>query len=204
MKEKLVYIRAKSDQVPPLQTRLVRVLGVFMLGAIAGFLAKFTDGSKIGLIGTHLGFWVVITTIIAVRSRSPKAAGLHAFVFLIAMLIVYYSYSMALFGFFPKNYFIAWGSIALLSPIGGYVVWYAKGNGWRAAFYGALPISVLIAEGYSFFYTFSIPSGFDLFAAVLLFINLPANHFQRLRMLPFLMVLFFLNERFDILYYMPW
>ncbi|MFJ7728689.1 DUF6518 family protein [Neobacillus sp. NPDC097160] len=189
--------------MPPFQQRLVKVLFVFMLGALLGFLAKYTDGSVVGLIGTYLGFWVVVTTIIAVRSRSPKVAALHAFVFLFAMLIVYYFYSMMLFGFFPMNYFIAWASIALLSPIGGYVVWYAKGNGWRAAFCAALPISLLLVEGYSFFYTLSIPSGFDIVLAVLLFIILPANHFQRLRMLPIVTVLFFLMERFGLLYYLP-
>ncbi|MFJ5716727.1 DUF6518 family protein [Neobacillus sp. NPDC093127] len=201
MKEKLVYIRAKSDQVPPLQKRLVRVLFVFMLGALLGFLAKFTDGTVVGQMGTYLGFWIVVTSIIAVRSRSPKAAALHTFIFLLAMLLVYYFYSMVLFGFFPMNHFIAWGGIALLSPVGGYAVWYAKGNGWIAALCAALPISVLLVEGYSFFYTFGIPQGFDIISAVLLFFLLPANHFQRLRMLPIVIVLFFLMERIGVLYY---
>ncbi|MEH7352953.1 DUF6518 family protein [Neobacillus drentensis] len=203
MKEKLVYIRAKSEKVPPLQQRLVRVLFVFMLGALLGFLAKYTDGLVVGLIGTYLGFWITVTTIIAVRSRSPKAAALHAFVFLIAMLLVYYIYSMLLFGFFPKYYFIAWGSIALISPIGGYAVWYAKGNGWIAALCAAFPISLLLVEGYSFFYTLSIPRGFDIILAVLLFIILPANYFQRLRMLPIVTGLFFLIEQIGLLYYLP-
>jgi hypothetical protein len=202
MKEKLVYIRAKSDQVPPLQKRLVRVLFVFMLGALLGFLAKFTDGTVVGLIGTYLGFWIVVTTIVAVRSRSPKAAALHTFIFLMAMILVYYFYSMELFGFFPKDYFIAWGGFALLSPVGGYAVWFAKGNGWIAALCAALPISVLLVEGYSFFYTFSIPQGVDIISAVLLFFLLPANHFQRLRMLPIVTVLFFLMERLGVLYYL--
>ncbi|MFF2448824.1 DUF6518 family protein [Neobacillus sp. NPDC058068] len=202
MKEKLVYIRAKSDKVPPLQQRSVRVLFVFLLGALLGFLANFSDGSVIGLIGTYLSFWIVIATIIAVRSRSPKAAALHTFIFLMTMLIVYYIYSMVQFGFFSMDYFITWGSIALLSPIGGYAVWYAKGNGWIAALCAALPISGLLVEGYSFFYTFSIPQGFDIISAAMLFIILPANHFQRLRMLPIVTVLFFLMERLGILYYL--
>lgn len=203
MKEKLVYIRAKSLKVPTIQQKLLRVLLVFILGVFLGFLAKVTDGLDFGLIGTYLGFWIVVTTIIAVRSRSPKAAALHVFVFLIAMLIVYNIYSMVLFGLFPMYYFIAWGSVVLLSPIGGYAVWYAKGNGWRAALCAAFPISVLLAEGYRFFYTLSIPSGFAVISAVLLFIVLPANSFQRLRMLPILAALVFLIEWFGLLYYLP-
>lgn len=203
MKEKLSRVRTKSDKVPTLQQKLIRVLFVFMLGAFLGLLAKYTDGSVVGLIGTHLGFWILVTIILVAWSRSPEAAALHAFVFLVAMLIVYYVYSMVLFGFFPKYYFIAWGSIALLSPIGGYAVWFARGNGWIAALCAAFPISLLLVEGYSFFYTLSVPRGFDIFSAVLLFIILPRNGFQRLRILPIVAFIFFLIERLGLLYFLP-
>ncbi|MBO0960504.1 hypothetical protein J1P26_12440 [Neobacillus sp. MM2021_6] len=186
MKEKLVYIRAKSDRVPPLSQRVVRVLWVFLLGALLGLSAK--------LIGTYPVFGVVVASIIAMRSRSPKVAALHVFVFLTTMIITYYIYSMVLLGFSPKDDLIYWGGIALLSPLAGYLVWYAKGNGWRAAFCAALPISMLLVKGNNFFYTFSVSSGLAVFAAVLLFSILPANHFQRLRMLPMVTLLFFLLE----------
>ncbi|WML42078.1 hypothetical protein RCG19_10870 [Neobacillus sp. OS1-2] len=186
MKEKLVYIRAKSDQVPPLSQRVVRVLWVFLLGALLGLSAK--------LIGTYSVFGVVVASIIAMRSRSPKVAALHVFVFLTAMISTYYIYSMVLLGFSPKDDLIYWSGIALLSPLAGYLVWYAKGNGWRAAFCAALPISMLLVKGNTFFYTFSVSSGLAVFGAVLLFSILPANHFQRLRMLPMVTLLFFLLE----------
>lgn len=203
LEDKLSQIRTNSDMVLTTQEKSLRVLFVFILGAILGFLAKYTDGSVVGEIGTYLGFWILVTTMLIAWSRSPEAAALHAFVFLAAMLSVYYIYSMVLFGFFSRHYFTAWGSIVLLSPIGGYVVWYARGDGWKAAFCAALPISLLLAEGYSFIYTFSIPRGFALFSAVLLFMIVPTSCQQRLRVLPIVSFIFFIIERFELMYLLP-
>lgn len=183
--------------------KVSRLMIILLAGAALGFFAKYTDGSKIGLIGSGLGIWIFITTLIAVASRSPKAAALHAFSFLSAMLIVYYIYSMVLFGFFPRSYFWAWGGIAMLSPIGGYYVWYARGVGWMAAAIAALPISLLVAEGYSFFYTYSLTAGIDLLAALILFIYLPLRKKQHLLVLPIVIGLSIVFDRFGLLYYFP-
>jgi hypothetical protein len=213
MKVKLNHIRIRSHEVFSLQQKIIRVLIVFILGTILGFLAKYVDGSDIGHIGTALGFWILIATIVVSWSRSPKAAALHAFIFFAAMLIVYYIYSMVLFGFFPKYYFIAWGSIALLSPIGGYVVWFSRGIGWLAALCAAFPISLLLVEGYSqVFYALSVPQGFDIFSAVtlglfdifssvLLFIILPKKGLQRLRILLIAAVMFFVIDHIGLSYF---
>ena len=176
---------------------------MFALGVLLGFLAKYTDGTDIGLIGSYLGFWILTTTIIGVWSRSPGAASLHSFIFLASMLITYYLYSTMLFGFFPKQYFIAWGSIALLSPIGGYVVWHARGNGWFAAFCASLPIGILFAEGYSFFYTFLPARGIDIAFAISLWIILPRNSIQRIRTLLLAFVVMFAAESLGLLYLLP-
>jgi hypothetical protein len=137
--------------------------------------------------------------LLAAWSRSPRAAALHVFVFFIAMLSAYYLYSMLLFGFFPTYYFLAWGAIALLSPIGAIIVWHARGVGWMAALCAALPIALLLVEGRSFFYTFSAVSGFAILAAVVLLVVLAQNTVQRLRVLVLTAVVFFIFLQLDIL-----
>jgi hypothetical protein len=77
---------------------------------------------------------------------------------------------MRLFNFFPTYYFIRWGLIVLLSPLAAYIVWFSRGSGWIAALCAALPIGLLVSEGYNFFYTFSPVSGFDLITAIILFL----------------------------------
>ncbi|MCC3648911.1 MAG: hypothetical protein ACQEXE_17510 [Bacillota bacterium] len=174
-------------------------LAVFALGALLGLIAKYADGSALGLIGSGLGFWIAAASLLAAWSRTPMAAGLHVLVFFSAMLSAYYLYSMILFGFFPKSQFIYWGSIALLSPVCGYTVWFARGAGWLAAFCAAMPISLLIGEGFSFIYTYSIPKGFVLLLAVFLWIVLPKNHFQRIRVIPLTAVILFVIEQLELL-----
>lgn len=158
-----------------------------------GILAKRADGIPvIGEIGTELGIWVLVATVLAVWSPSPKVAALRVFAFFAAMLVTYYTYSMVLFGFFPTYYFLMWGWVACLSPIAAYVVWHARGNGWVAALCASLPVAVLLAEGYSFYYTFRVPQGFALLSALLLFAILPVKKPQRLRMIPWVAVVLML------------
>jgi hypothetical protein len=176
------------------QQKLLHALFVSTLGAGLGLLAKYADGSVVGVIGDYLGFWVLATTIVVVWSRSPETAALHAFIFLMSMLVAYYAYSTVLFGFLPKYQLLAWSGIAMLSPIGGYLVWYARGNGWIAAICASLPLSLLLVEGYSFTYTWSMPAlaaprGFALLSAILLFTLLPSSHLQRLRIVPVVVAL---------------
>ncbi|WP_096153289.1 DUF6518 family protein [Bacillus sp. FJAT-45066] len=203
MISQLEKIRSHSEISMPIAKRIRNALFVLLLGGMLGFLAKYTDGSPIGLVGTYLGIWVFITTIVSIYSRSPFAAALHAFLFLFSMLIVYYLYSMYLFGFLPKYYLFAWGSIALLSPIGGFFVWYARGKGWFAAFCAALPISLLIVEGYNFYYTFSFTSGLDLLFAITLLFLLAKEWNQRLKIGAITLVVTIFLIRIGILYYLP-
>lgn len=111
---------------------------VIFLGALLGFLDKFTDEFPIRLMDVNIGaitaglkFWVFIATLIAVRSHSPKMAAWNTFLFFLAMISTYYCYSIIL-GFFPLSYVLLWGSITLLAPIGGYLVWYSRKEGWVA------------------------------------------------------------------------
>ncbi|NMH68241.1 hypothetical protein HF072_05550 [Bacillus sp. RO3] len=174
-----------------------------ILGVLLGTFAKYADGTVVGWIGTQLGVWVLIATFIVMASRTPLRAALHTLVFFLAMLMAYYIYSMILFGFFPTHYFLLWTAVALVSPFGAYMVWFARGKGWSAAFFAALPISVLVFEGQSFFYTFSIVSGFDIAAAILLFVLLPKDHLQRVRLLPVLVGLLVVFKYSNIFYLIP-
>ncbi|WP_286137493.1 DUF6518 family protein [Bacillus sp. 7894-2] len=193
------YVRTENKEQWAIKRKMGMVLAIFLAGALLGLLAKYTDGTILGLIGSGLGFWIAAASLLAAWSRTPMVAGLHVLVFFSAMLSAYYLYSMILFGFFSKSQFIYWGSIALLSPVCGYTVWFARGAGWLAAFCAAMPISLLIGEGFSFIYTYSIPKGFVLLLAVFLWIVLPKNHFQRIRVIPFTAVLLFIIERFGLL-----
>jgi hypothetical protein len=199
MKEQIGQIRERSNKGSQIYKILLWALLSFILGVTLGIVAKYADSiSLIGHIGTRLGVWVLIASILAAWSTSPERAALNVFAFFSGMLISYYTYSMMLFGFFPRYYFMAWGIFALLSPIGAYIVWYARGEGWIAAFCAALPIALLLEQGYNFYYTFSAEAAFDLLSVVLLFIILPAKKLQRLRVLALVAAVFFIIWRLNL------
>ncbi len=200
MIETLNRIRAKPEARLPFRQKLARLIFSFFLGAFLGLLAKYLDNVPLlGIIGTLLGVWILAATLLAAWSRSPEAAALHVLVFFAAMLFCYYLYSTILFGFFPKYYFLAWGGIALFSPIGAYAVWYARGDGWIAAGCASLPIALLLVEGYHFFSTGWIPHGLDVLAALFLIFALGGNLNQRLRILAVALVVFLVFQKLHIL-----
>ena len=200
LKESLNEIRQKERSDLSINQKFIKVLIVFIFGAIMGIFAKYTDGTLVGLIGTYLGIWIFIATLISVYSKTPEVAALHVFIFFVAMLLAYYIYSMKLFGFFPSYYFLGWMGLCLLTPIGAYIVWYGKGNHLISSVFASLPISVLLWEGYSFYYTLSMPQFLDIIFAVLLLFIFSKNSKQILRTILISLVLFFIILKFDIMY----
>ena len=151
------------------------------LGIVFGVVAKAVDNiSILGELGTRLGIWIVIATLIAAYSPSATTAAIKTFIFFAAMLSAYYLYTLMFHDFFPRQYAIAWGVFAILSPIAGFVVWYGKGNGWIAAICSAFPVALVIAESYSFYYTLSPVSGISLLGGIALIAFIPRGWKQKI------------------------
>ncbi|WP_186577185.1 DUF6518 family protein [Aquibacillus kalidii] len=202
----------KETQKPNKIQVIINFGACLILGVLLGTISKFSDTvSSNGLNGmlfsyvsditTSLGVWVFFATLIAVWSRSPIYAGIKVFLFFGGMFLAYYTYSQMLFGFFPTYYFLRWGVVALFSPIAGYIAWYGRGEGWVAAFCAALPIGLLLSQGYPFFYLFSVVFVFDILAATILFIVLPRTKYQKLKVITVSLLISYSLVNSDILLY---
>jgi len=211
IKDRLYQVRPPSITYFPMQKKILHALLSFAFGIAMGFLAKYIEDiphfvgqtgdslNVLSIIMSRIGIWVLIATVISAWSRTPEAGALHVFVFFAGMLITYYIYSMVIFHFFPTYYFLRWGSIALVAPIAAFIVWYSKGEGWIASFCAALPIGLLLASGYGFYGSFFIWQGFDLFSAILLYALLPIGKFQRLRLIPLIIIVFLIINKANVL-----
>ncbi|MDR2888302.1 MAG: hypothetical protein LBV33_00475 [Lachnospiraceae bacterium] len=197
-------VRLMPDHLS-LKREFICSIYALLLGLIVGVVAKATDSiSIIGEIGTLLGVWIFIATLIAAFSKSPFLAALNTLLFFLAVLAAYYSYTQLVFGFFPRSYFFGWFIIALLSPAGGSVVWFSRGKGWFAMTSAALPIALLLAEGYPAYYTYQIAHVFDLCCAAVLLIVLPKIWKQRMVVLMLSIVLTVIISRLNIYSLFPW
>jgi hypothetical protein len=162
-------------------------------GTLFGAAAKFADTSAItglGDLGTYLGVWVLLATLIAAWSPSRHLAALRVGPFMIAMVITYYLVTWWLFSAFPLRYFLAWAAAAvLLAPLFAVAVSLSRRTGWLPAAAAALPIALLLAEAFTFRWVlprYWIQVLFDVAAAVMLFALLPRSGEQRLRVLAFI------------------
>jgi hypothetical protein len=212
IKETLNKIREEQSAPLTIKQIILKVLVIFALGMFLGFIAKYSDTiPSNGLMGsvwqtvsnitTRLGIWVLLATIIAALSNNPRIGAIKVFAFFSGMLLVYYIYSMMLFGFFSTYYFIRWGGIALASPIAAYIVWFSRGNGWIAALCASMPIGLLVSQGYPFFYMFTMTLGFDIFSAIILFLILPMNKKQWLRIFMLTLFIVFILRNSRVLSY---
>lgn len=78
---------------------------------------------------SRISVWALAALIISIRGRTPARAALNTVMFLFGMLAGYYGFTIIFAGFFPLEYMLRWGIIAVLSAVPAYFTWYAKGTG---------------------------------------------------------------------------
>ncbi|MFM1651456.1 hypothetical protein ACI7RC_05035 [Brevibacillus sp. B_LB10_24] len=134
------------------------VLFSFIFGFASGLIAKILDStlipyelSLLGFIGSNLGVWIFILSLVAAYSYTPKLAATRVFVFLISMLFSYYMYTILILNLFPLKYIVFWFLAALLSIIPAYIMWFSRADHLISSIIIALPISVISFEGYKIY-----------------------------------------------------
>ena len=67
---------------------------------------------------------------------------------------------------------VYWIIFAAIGALIGFIDWHAGDKEWLGAGCAALPISLLIAEGYPIYHSMSVSLGFDIVCAIILYILL--------------------------------
>jgi hypothetical protein len=157
-------------------------------GALLGVAAKLADLSTVtGVadLGTYLGLWVLLATLIAAWSPTARDAAVRVGICMLAMVTAYYLATWWRFGIFPVRYFLAWAGVAVLfAPLFALVTSRSRQQGWLPAMAASLPIGLLLSEAYVF--RWGLPRYlaqvlFDLAAAGMLLVALPRTGAQRVR-----------------------
>jgi hypothetical protein len=150
-----VYNRFNQTRITNKSSTIKKVLSIIyaiIAGAVLGLLAKIVDAPGYNPIftniGDRLGIWIFVATLLSVFSYSPKLAAVRIFSFFGSMLTVYYVYTTLVLHFFPEREIIFWGICGALSPVCAYVMWYARGSSLFSNIVVALPITLLLSEGF--------------------------------------------------------
>ena len=132
------------NEVVPTGKKIVHSMGILIAGLILGVSIKQLDiyANNLGNVFSQMSVWILLGTIIAVYSSTPKRAGVNVFLFCIGMLATYYLTADLTGSIYSWSYIFGWSGFSLCSPIFAYITWYAKGRGWLAK---------LLAAGIIFF-----------------------------------------------------
>ena len=161
-----------------------------LLGLALGVLAKVADQSPVpglGDVGTFMGVWIAVVTVIAVSAPSRIVAVMRAALTMIGMVAAYYAAAYLYFRVIPLLDIAVWSIAALTGvPALAALVWPARATGWSASVAVALPVGLLVAEALSLRHYVGMglhvaPFAFDALAALSLLWLLPSSRAQRLR-----------------------
>lgn len=164
-----------------------------------GWLSKDLAGSgAIGAIISNIGIWVFVSALIAVYSPEAVRAAVHVFIYFIGVIAAYYTHLFALGSQVVMGSLIYWVIFAAIGALIGFIVWHSGDKEWLGAACAAVPISLLLAEGYPIYHSLSVSLGFDIVCAVLLYILLAPSKNQKLMAMPFIIVFTFALVYFDL------
>lgn len=191
-----------------LSSSLLLVAGVMMgivskvLDSIPGNqLPYFLEVLDLRNFFSRLGVWMFLGVLITVRSKSPFLAAIHVFLFLAGMVGSYYWYTAHVLGFFPRSYMMVWVGMTIVSPVLGFVCWYAKGKGAAGLWISSIIVMLLARQAFSFgWWYFEIRYVLELILWIAAIIILYRSPGQTAGMIAIGMVLFMLTAHV----YIPW
>jgi hypothetical protein len=208
---RLSQIRVRNKSTT--KQKVFSIVNAMIIGAILGLAAKLVDNPGINPIfdniGGRLGIWVFVAALLSVFSHSPKLAAVKVFAFFGSMLTANYAYTVLFLHFFPMREIVFWGMCAVVSPVCAYIMWYARGNGLLSYIVSALPITVLLSEGFELrhaylpvhthYYLIPLLMGIYLIMILVLLLIIPKNKMQSAVILPIALILSFIMIYFNVL-----
>lgn len=177
----------------------VFILFSLVLGMLMGWVSKDLEGSGvIGAIIGNIGVWVFASALLAAWSKDAVSAALNVFIYFIGVIAAYYTHWIFLGNNLPVSSVVHWLIFAALGALIGFIVWNSWGKEWVGAICAAVPISLLIAEGYTFYENMAWSLIFDIVCAVILYLVLAPGKMQKLMALPFIIIFTFALVYFGV------
>lgn len=110
---------------------LLNPIGMLFAGLLLGAISRLLDiyTSNLGNIFSQIAVWILLGTLIAVYSSSPKRAALNILPFCLGMLAAYYAAAILTKGVYGRMFILGWTGFALCSPVLAFIAWMSKEKG---------------------------------------------------------------------------
>ena len=136
---------------------VVFALFSLVLGMLMGWLAYDLGGSGVvGAIIANSGLWIFVSALLAYYSQSGLGAALNAFLYFAGVVLAYYTHFALAGGDIALGTFIRPLIFAAIGALLGFITWHAGAKEWLGAICAAVPVSLLIAEGYPIYHSRSM------------------------------------------------
>jgi len=177
----------------------VFILFSLVCGLLMGWLAAdFSGSGLIGAIFRNFGIWIMAGALLGRFSENGSRAILHDLILYFGAIASSTVHILIFGGNISSELMIR---LVILSAIGGLIGffdWHSKEKGWKGGICAAVPISLLLMEGYPIIHSASMVLGFDILCAIILFIILPHGMGRKLYAIPSMMVFLFALVYFDV------
>lgn len=129
-----------------IKKKIAHSIEILIAGLTLGVSIKLFDiyTNHLGNIFSEISVWILLGTVIAVFSSTPKRAGINVFLFCISMLATYYLTAELTDSVYSWAFIYGWSVFSLCSPLFAYITWYAKGHGWVAKLLSAGIIFIML------------------------------------------------------------
>ena len=119
---------------------------ILAAGLFSGYIIKLFDiyTELLGNIFSGISVWILICTIIAVFSSTPKRAAVNVFLYCLGMIAAYYVTAQALGAAYSMSFVYGWSVFTLFTPIFAFFAWYGRGRGWLSVVITALIIAFML------------------------------------------------------------
>lgn len=179
---------------------IVFILFSLVLGMLMGWVSKDLESGKIiGAIIRNLGVWVFVSSLLAAWSQDAVAAALNVLIYFVGVIGAYYAHAVLLGESLVFGTVLYWLLFGAMGALVGFIVWNSWGKEWVGAICAAVPISLLIAEGYPVYHSMAWSLIFDIVCAVILYVVLAPGKMQKLMALPFIIIFTFALVYFGVL-----
>ena len=110
---------------------LLNPVGMLLAGLALGAVSRLLDigTQNLGNIFSQMAIWILLGTLIAIHSDSPKSAMANILPFCLGMLATYYAVAVLTKGVYGKWFIIGWTVFALCSPLLAFFTWWTKERG---------------------------------------------------------------------------
>ena len=177
---------------------MIFVLFSLVLGLLMGWLARDLTSGVAHAVVANIGIWVFVSALLSVYSPQAFRAAVHVFVFFAGVVGAYHAHCWLLKEAVSVEEILYRLLGGLIGALIGFLVWHSQDREWMGAACSAVPVSLLLAEGYPIYHSRSVSLLLDIVFAVVLYILLAPGRNQKLMALPFIIVFTFALVYFDV------